>query len=91
MLLFSIGFIAFLVIINIVILRISQGDRWKQILSGAVFLVIAPLSFILSITLLPSTAAFSDDGSAEIATLITTTTLVINGMIHIVKGILANE
>lgn len=91
MLLFSIGFIAFLVVINSIILRISRGDRWKRILSGAVLLVVAPLSFILSITLLPSTGAFSESGSAEIATLITTTTLVVNGMIHIVKGILTNE
>ncbi|ADI00398.1 hypothetical protein [Salisediminibacterium selenitireducens] len=91
MLIVILTFFLILFATDALILSLTRGDRWKQILSGAVFLVIAPVVFLASLGILPNLEMFSAEGSAELTTLIMTTSLVLNGMIILVKGILTSD
>lgn len=91
MLIVILSFFLILFAADALILSLTKGDRWKQILSGAVFLVVAPLVFLASLGILPNLEMFSAEGSAELTTLIMTTSLVLNGMIILVKGILTSD
>lgn len=91
MLIVILSFFLILFAADVLILSLTKGDRWKQILSGAVFLVIAPVVFLASLGILPNLENFAAEGSAELTTLIMTTSLVLNGMIILVKGILTSD